>query len=80
VAFAVSRRVGNAVARNRTRRRIREAYRRYQHALPGGVEMVFVGRISAHTAPFAQVLEEMRQAMDGLARRTAQPEPRIEKT
>ena len=66
-AFTVSRRVGGAVERNRARRRIREAYRRYQHMQPGGVEVVFVGRPAALSLPFAQLLGEMRQALEGLA-------------
>lgn len=36
----VSRRVGSAVVRNRWKRRIREAFRRQQHRLPVGFDLV----------------------------------------
>ena len=67
VAFTVSRRVGGAVDRNRARRRLREAYRRCQHMRPGGIEVVFVGRPVVLTLPFTDLLEDMRQALTGLA-------------
>jgi ribonuclease P protein component len=68
VGFAVSRRVGGAVARNRTRRRIREAYRRQQEGLPKGVAVMFIGRPAALTRRFTVLLDEMRQTLESLAR------------
>jgi len=52
VAFAVGRRVGGAVVRNRLRRRLRELARR--SALPGGVWLVSVAGDAAG-ASFAQL-------------------------
>lgn len=66
--FAVSRRVGGAVERNRVRRRIREAYRLQQHALRSGIDVVFIGRPVALTEPFVDLYEEMRQALRALTR------------
>ena len=68
VGFGVSRRVGGAVARNRVRRRIREAYRRQQGSLRGGVAVMFVGRPPALTRPFTALLDEMRLALESLDR------------
>jgi ribonuclease P protein component len=75
VGFAVSRRVGGAVERNRTRRRIREAYRRTQDGLQGSIEVMFVARPAALTRPFPRLLEEMAQTLDALSRGAARQRP-----
>ncbi len=72
VGFTVGRRVGGAAKRNRARRRIREAYRRQQHALPQGIEVVFIGRPSALTNTFPQILEDMNQFLVAMTQRGAQ--------
>ena len=46
--FITSRRVGGAVVRNRTRRRLREIFRKHQHEICGGVWVVTIA--SARTA------------------------------
>jgi ribonuclease P protein component len=40
LGLSVSRKVGNAVVRNRWKRRIREAFRLHQASLPAGVDLV----------------------------------------
>jgi ribonuclease P protein component len=46
--FVTSRRVGRAVVRNRTRRRLREIFRKHQHEISGGVWIVTIA--TARTA------------------------------
>lgn len=48
IGVVVSRAVGNAVARNRVKRHFREIFRRNQHRIPAGLDLVMVARRSAH--------------------------------
>jgi len=47
--FITSRRVGNAVVRNRIRRRLREIFRKHQHEISSGAWIVTIA--SARAAP-----------------------------
>ncbi len=55
MGFTVSTKVGNAVVRNRVRRRLRELYRQRRSALPSGVDVVLVARRGAPAADFARL-------------------------
>jgi ribonuclease P protein component len=65
VGFTCSKKVGNAVARNRAKRRLREIAR---HVLPehgrAGYDYVLIGR-AGHTAThdFAQMQKDLRRAL-----------------
>ncbi len=64
VGFTVSRKVGNAVARNRVRRRLREIARQ---VIPGearpDLDYVLVGRQAALARDFATLRRELQEAL-----------------
>ena len=70
IGLTVTRKIGNAVTRNRARRRLREALRL---VLPGparpGADYVVVARQPALTFPFAQLQDELAGAFEQIARR-----------
>jgi ribonuclease P protein component len=73
VGFTASKKVGNAVARNRARRRLREAARQLLPELgTPGVDYVLVARQSTPQAPWAGLLDDLGSA---LIRLRAQLEP-----
>lgn len=53
------KKVGNAVARNRVKRRLRAALAQAQ--LPAGVDVVVVGRAAAATTPFTELTVQVQQ-------------------
>jgi ribonuclease P protein component len=67
VGFTVSRKVGNAVVRNRVRRRLREAARM---VIPGqarpDLDYVLVGRQGAIARDFANLRQELVEALKRL--------------
>lgn len=63
VAFAASRQAGSVPERNRARRRVREAYRRQAHRVPGGLAVVFVARPGAVSSRFPEIVADIRAAI-----------------
>ncbi len=53
IGFTVSKKLGKAVVRNRTRRRLREIYRLHEPEFSRGYDVVFVARTAAVQAPYA---------------------------
>ena len=67
VGFTCSKKVGNAVARNRARRRLREAA---AQILPGeaatGYDYVLIGRQETLRRPFALLVQDLQTALKRL--------------
>ena len=64
IGFTVSRQVGNAVERNRVRRRLREMVRLSQGGgMHDGHDYVLIGRRAALAAPFGQMRQELDAAL-----------------
>jgi len=64
VGFTVSRKVGNAVERNRVRRRLREIVRQTESVgMRPGHDYVVIGRRAALGLPFDRMIEEFDRAL-----------------
>jgi ribonuclease P protein component len=67
LGFTVTKKVGNAVVRNRTRRRLREAARLVLRDCDAiGADLVLIGRDTTRTRPFALLMEDIRRALTRL--------------
>jgi ribonuclease P protein component len=65
LGFTVTKKVGNAVVRNRTRRRLKEAARLVLEARPvTGVDLVLIGRDSTRERDFMVLQDDIRRALD----------------
>ena len=65
VGFSVSKRVGNAVQRNRAKRRMRAALSPLIDRIAGGCNVIFIAKPEVLHAPFS----ELGQQMETLIRR-----------
>lgn len=67
VGFTTSRKVGNAVTRNRARRRLRELIRLHlPHVMQPGYDLVLIGRTAAAVAPFDILVKHLTEAAQRL--------------
>jgi ribonuclease P protein component len=83
VGFTCSKKVGNAVARNRAKRRLREAARQILTGEAAmGHDYVLIGRQETLRRPFVLLLQDLRTALkrvgalrDGGPAKQADPKP-----
>jgi ribonuclease P protein component len=64
IGFTVTKRIGNAVVRNRTRRRLKEAARlELTQSRLSGVDLVLIGREATRGRAFPDLREDLRRAL-----------------
>ncbi len=64
IGFTVTKKIGNAVVRNRTRRRLKEAARLELASLPlQGVDLVLIGREATRRRDFLDLRDDFRRAL-----------------
>ena len=66
IGFTVSTRLGNAVTRNRIRRRLKESYRLNEDKFRSGYDIVAVARYRCADADFDVLQKEMIRVFDKL--------------
>ncbi|XYI01277.1 ribonuclease P protein component [Sorangium sp. So ce1128] len=69
LGLVASRKVGGAVARNRAKRLLREAFRRFPELFPERVDVVVILRTGAGALGLEDVLAELRSVVPVLRRR-----------
>ncbi len=67
LGMSASRRVGNAVTRNRVKRQIREWYRAEKHIIPGGKDYVLIVRRPAAGMSSGEIRQMLSRLIDQMS-------------
>ena len=66
IGFVTGKKLGNAVVRNKIRRRLKESFRINQFCLRKKILLVFIGRKRTYNAPWHEINDEMKAVLSGL--------------
>ncbi len=69
IGFTVTKRVGNAVVRNRVKRRLREVVRQDKAHIQTGFDYVVIGRKSTIPRAFSELEQDLSSAFRGVHRK-----------
>lgn len=64
VGIVVSKKVGNAVIRNKVKRRIRAFLREHEELHPTGVELVIIAKLEAGVAVWEKIKDDLIQLFE----------------
>lgn len=76
--FTASRKIGKSTIRNRTRRMLREVFRRLHHELLPGFDVVINARMRIVNASLAEIENDLRQCLKNLNLLKNSPMPSTE--
>ena len=74
IGFTVTRKIGNAVVRNRIRRRLRAAVKAVGGHLETATDYVLVGRRAALTLQFQRLITDLETGLAALSRNRQAPD------